>query len=73
MARVENPDSILHPQTRQGKLPGGHKRALPGIIASDLRQIHLNSALNPDATEEELRAYLGVSGPKPHGHSRNSR
>lgn len=75
MAGPENPYSILHPHTRQGKLPGGHKRALPGIIAyaHESRPIYLNATLNPDATEEELRQYLGVSGPKPQGYSRNFR
>ncbi len=54
------PDNFELRQTRQGKMSGGHKRALPGIGASgiEIRSIHLNSNLDPETSVEATKDYL---------------
>lgn len=59
MARPES-----NPETRQGKTSNGARRALP------ISKVHLNGQLDPDASVEDLREYLGVTTPI-EGYSRN--
>lgn len=72
MARPENLD--LRPHIKPGRSRGGAFRSLPIVEASqtEVSAVKLNGHLNPDATVEELRAYLGVPSEPLHGHPRNS-
>lgn len=77
MARIEGLDSRPHSPTRRTRSYGGHIRRLPQVNPSinELSKIppNGNDTLNSDTTEEEAREYLGVSEPRAHGRSRNSR